>query len=94
MLLTIERPLLDLGLAACASNTICGKVWVWSVDVGSEVYEEPVGVGGATCVALAVAVLTHVEICIIAAFWAICIHFVSGNRHVVDGVTHNSIGLE
>lgn len=77
MLLTVKWPLLYLDLAAFTRNAICSEVRVWSVNVGSQVHVEPVVVRGVTCFSLAIAVLTHVEIRIIAALRTICTKVVS-----------------
>lgn len=93
MLLTVKRTLLYLGLAAFARNSVCSEVRVWPIDVGSQVHVEPVVVRGVACFPLAIALLTHVEICIIATLGTICGEIVSKNRNFKRGLTHNSIGL-
>lgn len=93
MLLTVKRTLLYLCLAAFARDSICSEVRVWPIDVGSQVYVEPVVVRGVTCFSLAIAFLTHVEICIITTLGTICGEIVSKYRNFNRGLTHNSIGL-
>lgn len=93
MLLTVEWPLFYLSLTTVARNTICSEVRVWSVDIGSEIHIEPMVVRGVACFPLAIALLTHVKICIITALRAIYGNVVSRCLNFKRDLTYNSIGL-
>lgn len=92
MLPTVKRSLLYFDLTAGAGYAIRSKVRMWSVDVGSEIYVESVIVRGVARLPLAIAILTHVEICIITALGTICTKYVSLYHYFDDVLTHNSNG--